>query len=413
MNLKTKTISFAIVSLLLMAHGFKLVHAFVAPGVYFEKVNLEKTSYSQGETVKGTALLRNDDSYVASDLHLMFKLEAESMPVLQYDRKETAEIFGLSPGEKIDKSFSYNLPANLPSGEFILSVRLANSKGEQLVWENQKITVQGNGSYLTVGNSWIGSGSQMLSPDQGAYHVQAGGTRFTFDVSNNSKISITGIPVATTYKRNAGREIVKSEKKSAVVFAPEGKENFVFDAPMVQNPGTYVTEAVMYDSTGTLVVSNAVSFLWIVDGEGYVQILYAGTDKVSYEPGDMAKIKVQYAGSAGNEIGGEKITMKIDIADTKGSAAGWEEEQVVLEGEGSQEVMVPVNISITNPKVKVRFFKGTEELDSYDFIAAGSTSKLKILTQSQVSNRYAIMGILLMIGLFMLGILLKSMVMQK
>ena len=111
------------------------------------------------------------------------------------------------------KEFSYTIPSHLPKGVFKLRVTLGNSRGEEIGWIDEDISVAGNGDFLVLNNYWIIKNKAKLFPGAGAYYQKGENPKISFSINNKSASKIVAYPKIITYKRNSQGELVKEERK--------------------------------------------------------------------------------------------------------------------------------------------------------------------------------------------------------
>ena len=132
--------------------------ALLAPQVYLTELNLAKNSFDPGEQIVGNVSLMNYEEFVMSDLVFYFQLlgnEVDGVPTQMIDEQKGQEIFSISPGQEITKSFSYTLPSNLPKGDFKFRIQLATSRGEEMGWIDKIISIGGERKFLILDNYWL------------------------------------------------------------------------------------------------------------------------------------------------------------------------------------------------------------------------------------------------------------------
>ena len=96
------------------------VHATLAPQIYFTELNLSKNTFEPGQTLEGTVSLWNYEEFVISDLVFYFQLlggEVNGVDTKMIAEQRGEEIFSLSPGQEIKKTFSYQ---NLKKGVILI-----------------------------------------------------------------------------------------------------------------------------------------------------------------------------------------------------------------------------------------------------------------------------------------------------
>jgi len=379
------------------------VHATLAPQIYFTELNLSKNTFEPGQTLEGTVSLWNYEEFVISDLVFYFQLlggEVNGVDTKMIAEQRGEEIFSLSPGQEIKKTFSYTLPSNLPVCSLKFRIQLANSRGEEWGWIDKVISVGGEGKFLTLDNYWVVKEGEDLSPGGGVHYQPGEIPEVRFDVANSSDFTIIAFPKIITYKRNVGGEILQEQAGESIIVEPEGKQTLRITLPELTKPESYLSEIKFLEKDSQQLVSNSLYFRWIISGED-AEILSVQPNKSSYQAGDEAEIKVQYTGPPDYEIEGGEGVLKVEIYDEKENLVGKAEKDIEIE---SREILieVPITKSVYNPKVKVEIIKKGRILDQYEFeITPVVKVPEKHLPEEKISfferNKNLIIGLILII----------------
>ncbi|MDI6883500.1 MAG: hypothetical protein QMC93_03545 [Patescibacteria group bacterium] len=342
--------------------------ALVAPEVYCIELNLAKNNFEPSEEIQGTVSLWNYENFIVSDLRFYFQLlgkEINGVATEMIDEKIGKEIFSLSAGEKVTKSFTYSLPSNLPKGNFKFRVQLATSRGEEMGWIDKVIEIGGEGKFLTLDNYWIVKDSQDLSPGGGVYYQPGEIPEIRFDVTNNSGFTIIAFSKVITYKRNVGQFLNEIEKEG-LILQPAAKQTIKTVLPQLDKPETYLSEVRLYDSNTKEPVSNSIYFRWIISGEEDAEILFVNLDKDSYHVGEEAKVQIQFTGPAHFEMEGGEGIIEVKLLNQEEKLVGEEKKAIKLEV-GQVTINVPVKENTDNPKVVAQIVKEGKTLDQYEF----------------------------------------------
>jgi hypothetical protein len=355
------------------------VFATLAPQIYFTDIKLEKINFQPGEIIKGTVSLWNYENSLMPDLRFSFQLlgkEVNGVPTEMIDQKFGDEIFTLAPGEKTSKSFTYSLPKNLPTGNFVFRVQIVNGLGEESGWIDKVISVGGEGKFLTLTNYWIVKDGKFLHPGGGVGYKIGEIPEIQFDVINESNFTIVAFPKIITYKRNVGGEIINVQKENEISLKPKEKKTIKANLPQLTDPESYLSEVKMYTKNEEP-ISNSIFFRWVVEGED-ATILWVKTEKDNYQAGEEAQVKVQFTGPP-HEESNEEGELKVKLYNKEGKVVGEGETKVKLRS-GEALVKIPIKENLENPKVEVSISKVGKTLDKYEFPVR---PKEKITTQEK------------------------------
>ena len=349
-------------------------NAMLLPQVYFTDLNLEKSNFDPGQTITGTTSLWNYEESLVGDLVFNLELlgdEVDGVPTTVIDSKMDSNIFSLSSGEKSTISFSYTLPSNLPNGSFVFRIQLSNSRGEEMGWKDEAITIGGEDKFLTLDNYWIVKDDVPLSPGGGVDYQPSEIPKIIFDVINNSSFTITAFPKITTYKRNIG-QLLQEDKKDGIILAPGEKQTIKTTLPQLINPESYLSEVKFYDTENEESISSSIYFRWIISGQDDAEILFVNPDQDSYSAGEDVIMDVLITGPA-HTYSAETPLIEAEKGIVEFSIFSQEDESIC---QGSQEIDIEsskVSVScvaskdVVNPKIETKIVKNDKVLDNYEF----------------------------------------------
>jgi hypothetical protein len=342
--------------------------ALIAPQIYLTDLKLIKNSFNPGEKIEGNVTLWNYEKFMVTDLVFHFQILGEvvnGVPTQMIDEKVGQEIFSLLPGQKITKSFTYDLPTNLPAGEVLFRVQLATSRGEKMGWVEKVINIGGEGKFLFLNNYWLVKDGEKLHPGAG-FEYQPGETpQIEFDIINNTNFTIVAFPKITTYKRNVGAEIVDTKKESDIILSPKEKKTIKTNLPQLYAPESYLSEVKMYSKESGEAISNVIYFRWVIGGE-VAKILWIGLDKNIYQAGEEAEVKVQFTGPPhGDEPKAKEGELTVKLYNQEGKLIGEGKRTIKLRS-GTTLVRIPIKENVTNPKIEVLISKGEKILDQHE-----------------------------------------------
>ena len=350
------------------------IQAMIVPQVYFTNLTIDKINFNPGDIITGTVSLWNYEQFVISDLVFNFQLlgdEVDGVPTKMINSQMDSNIFQLSSGEETDKSFSYTLPSNLPTGNFVFRIQLSNSRGEEMSWEDKIITIGGENKFLTLGNYWIVKDGVKLSPGGGVDYKSGEIPEIIFDVNNDSNFTVVAFPKIITYKRNQG-QFLQENKGADIILKPEQKQTIEAFLPQLTDPESYLSEVRLYDTETEEEISSLIYFRWIISGQDDAEILYVNPDKDSYEAGEEAEIDIQITGPAHTYsedthlIPAEEGVVEVSLFNQEDELMCQGNQEVSLES-GQVSVSCVVSEDLVNPKIETKIIKNDKILDDYKF----------------------------------------------
>jgi hypothetical protein len=381
------------------------VVAFITPQIYFTELKIDKQHYSPGERIGGTVTLWNFEPEMASDLHFEFSLLRKTGDSLQLIDSRNGDSFSLFPGEKRNADFAYWLPYKLPSGDFFLRVKTENSRGTVFSWSDAPLTTEPSGDFFELaydpadGSDGAINAAISLS--------QRPSIRFTFKRPSRYDTSSTIAHVIRFSSYEPDGSLVR---ESDLPVALTSLESRVIDYGLEQfdNPGTYETIVRVLNKGSGDVVSNTLTYSWIVKDAGPVaRILFCGLDKDAYAAGDQARLNVRFY-SVGANGAGDAAELSAVLAEKDGKTVAEKKQTVVLD-EGFGFMEIPISQNIDNPAVTLSINLGKTQLDRYQFQArvgdkANATSTVSAVTPDQGKEPSALIAALARIFL-VLGVL--------
>ena len=356
--------------------SFLFAQAMIAPQVYLTKIEIQKESFQPRDKISGIVSLWNYENHQVSDLVFHFQLlggEKDGVATQMIDEKIGGAVFSLGPGKKTVRPFNYSLPSNLPRGIFKFRVLLANSRGEEMGWIDKVVSIGGENKFLTLENTWLLKGGKEFSAGGGVNYGPGEKGQAVFDVANGSNFTIGAFPRMTTYKRDAGGEILSQVDGKSIVLGPGQRHSLDMDLPLLPTAGTYLSEIQFYDANNRESISNAVYFRWVVTGKDNAAILFVTSDRASYKAGDKAKVTARLAGPAYTGAAEEPAAsgkIKVKLLDQQGNLIGRSEKAIPLES-GKISLEVPVKGDVADAKIDTEVVKGDKILDRYQVSPLG------------------------------------------
>ncbi len=395
--------------------------ALLAPQIYITSLSIDKISYAPGEFIQGNIEIWNYESGLISDLFLNFEIlgkQVDNVPTQVIAHQQGNNAFSVSGGEKEIKSFSYQLPDNLPTGNFTFRIELVNGRGEEMAWEDVLIEVGGDGKFVFLDDYWLVKDNQNLSPGGGVDYYANETPQVVFKIENQTDFSINAYPKIITYKRNLNDSPIKQTKGSDILLNPQSSQSVNLSLHSLANPDSYVTEIKLYDKTTQQEISNPIYFRWIIFSQDDAEILYANADKDNYQAGEEAQVDVQYTGPAHtfsetqDEYPIESGNLKVSLYDQNNQLVGEKTEKIDLTS-GQLSVSVPINQLVDNPRVQVQVDKQGNLLDEYQFQTRPQKTEQDKKDESRLifwenNKKYFLIGLILLVALLIIIMSLRK-----
>jgi len=237
-----------------------------------------------------------------------------------------------------------------------------------MAWIDKLIEVGGDGKFLTINNHWIVKDGEKFHPGGGVYYEPGEVPEVSFDITNESKFTISAFIKALTYHRNIGGQVLQEQKGESIILAPAEKITKQLSLPLLIRPQTHVSVITLYDTETETRVSNTIAFRWIISGLEDAEILFVNLDKPLYQQGETAKIRVQLTGPADYRIEGDEGIIMVELFNQEGRVVGETRKAAKLQVD-EITIDVPIKENVDNPKVVTRIERKNEVLDRYEFQA--------------------------------------------
>lgn len=358
--------------------------AFSLPEIEFQDIAVDgkKSVFGGGDSVFGYALISNDSEWYAPDLSLELEL-AGSDPFgnrVILGKAESGEIFGLSGREILKKDFSFPLPLNLPKGDAVLRFSVKNSLGKEITYKDLPAAIGGNGNffYIDLGRTY-----------DSAKEAAKNGAKIS-DGKNSSLIKLTVFnprPQAADLKcrfvssySDTG-EFIRQDVFAISLGANE-KKTIDADISEIKDPGQYVAGISCAAASSGEVVSNLLSYRWVIGGEpSLADIYYVLRDRQSYQAGQTAKVDAGFYYAAA--VNGKKepssdqapvISATFFDSDGKPVCGGSEKIGV---NDDEKTIAFPVPKDLKEPKTVVEITESGRILHRYVIAGAAKDQNIK------------------------------------
>jgi len=405
--MKAKLIIFIFLVSVLSLCFFGQVNADYVPKIYTTGLNITEASDNQ---IKGQFTVWNSEDYYFTDLNYVIKLfKGTGLNSLELiDAQVPQETLSVSPRQTIAKTFVYNYPKNIISGDYTLRIQVVTARGGELGWEDQAVSLDGKNNFLDI----ISDLSRVLANGQESFPLAGLNVSATEDVGaflkvKNSGDVITVVPDIKIFKRQYNMQLVKQYQDSQITFAKGETKEITLKMPRLNTPESYLAEVKLY--SGSEQVSGIQYFRWVVTGESG-KILFIKLDKDSYSAGEQMQITVDSIGPSDlTSIDG--VNLEVFVSDQNKNLVGDISKSINM-GPGllSSIISVPVAKDLFNLSIDAKITKNNQVLDEYKIVLPISSEKAQNLEKTQERNetikKYLIYFIPAILVILLIGFLI-------
>ena len=364
--------------------------ASLAPGIFVTELKIDEVKINE---IKGEFTAWNSEKYYLADLNYEIKLfkgtEFEKLQLISL--KVSEETFSVPPNAKIVKSFTYQYPENIASGDYTLRAQIMTERGSELGWKDEKISLKGENKFLEI----ISDSSRVLVdgkeffPAEGA-NVDLKTKVIAFLKVKNPGDKITVIPQIKIFKRQFNMPVVKEYNGSSITFTKGETKEIKLEMPEFDIPESYLAEIKFSD--GRNQVSGTQYFRWVVKGQGG-KILYVKADKDYYKAGENMGITVESIGPADlSDMGQGKL--EISVYNKSGGTVAKTSKDVALNSNlVSSIIIIAIKNDIISPKIEVKLTKNGEILDERTIELPIFSAQAKQIAKKQAIIKYLIYSI--------------------
>ena len=376
-----------------------VISANMAPRLYVTDVQITSTDNNK---ITGTFTAANAESYFMADLNYEIRLfkgtDFKTMQLI--DTVNPAETFFikpvavLSPEEQANlngpnfqtvvKSFTYNYPQGIASGDYTLRVQIITGRGQELGWQDKVITLKGNGqNFLNI----FSDSSKVIDGKTTGFPLEGINVKSTDDVIGSMKVqnsgnAVTVVPHVKIFQRQVNMPVVKEYQDSAITFAKGETKDVQLLMPKLDKPESYLAEVKFYQ--GNSQVSGIQYFRWVVEGASG-KIIYLKADKDFYKAGESINLTIESVGPAdASDLGMGKL--QVTVSDSSNKIIGQVEKDVALNfSVVDSNIVIPVTANLVSPIIDAKLLKDTNLLDERTINMPAYSAEAKQI-QSQTQN---------------------------
>ncbi len=378
---------------------FSSAQALVMPAVYLIDLKIGETDFQPGDQIKGVFTVWNTEERIVNDItykYLLFIKDETGIPKVYIDEKVSQERFNLSPGEKRNFSYSYELPQNISSGRYSFRIALSLS-GFPLGWEEREINIIGEGPFLLIDRPFIIKNNIAESAVAGINFEKGEVPRLKFRIQNPSKEVLRAAPKITIFERDTSQLRIEAKGQAEITLKPQQSLDLTYTLPLYEKPESYLAELQFFDKEN-LSLSNKLFFRWVVIGLSG-EIIEATANKEKYQKGETAEITVFITGPADIATEPGQGEVEVTLLSPDNILVGKNKKTIDL-SKGYHTLTVPIERDISQPIIKVELKKENIVLDDYT-VKTGLAELLAEKPEELPKNRlilYFLIGLLVIVS---------------
>lgn len=277
--------------------AFQPAAALDAPSLYVRDLVLDAESYPQGGTIRGKAMIVNEDTADHSGLNyvvrLVGKYSEDGIPGEEYTSKTDGPIF-VPKGSSREITFTLPIPAGVGGTDLGIDVQVMLDNGFPLGWADQRISVDGTLSFAKVTSATVVINNTPYPVESGPV-IRDGDSAFIAVSLAGATADLTLTPTLIIYDRSVsnGAELSRTALK-AFTLASKGNATYEYELPLFEHPGVYAGLLTFADETGSQRVPT-ITFRYIIWGD--IATIHSVSSDVSSGAVDApVAVTVEYGG---------------------------------------------------------------------------------------------------------------------
>lgn len=384
--------------------------------VYSTDLKLEKESYEIGETVKGSFIVHNINSFSLNDLvfdvSLAGQYSSAGIPAVYFDTITPEKIPSISPKNKQTINFEYKIPSITTGNNLGIQVVIKSDSGRVLSWIDAPISVTGEAvELLILKDIKLKVRDLELSEDAETfdYEIQHGPTlqkkhqgELEISFTNLEDFNVDIIPNVIIFDKSTSGEVVEKVVLEQKIVNASSDQTLSWILPKPEKPGVYLAR-VNFLNQEEVQVALPVEVKYIIAGDIFT-IVDVTTDVTSVKSGDTFPVFATIIGNPIDIVDYEnvqkiqdtQITLSITINDASGKIVATNESPFNLNESKD------VSVSLTAESSSNEMIINTKLLDENGNVLASHVANLP-----KGENDYNISTVLLYI---LLGIVLALVV---
>lgn len=361
MSIYGKKYILAIIVATLLCPGAIPVKSFSVDEMALKDLDLQKSSFANGDVVSGIFTVEND-SKTAADLDYEATLFQRKKV---YGKEKFTINDQIPPAGSETQYFKYQLPKNIGSGEYILRIQLLSRSGYAFNWEEATLHIEGGGTYLSITDSYLLKDEERFDSAELPEYYNSEIPSAVLDVYNPHNETVTITPMISI--RDTDGRLIDRGKVAGTerIIFPKRNEKIKLELLGAENVDTYFAEIELVKDDEN--ISSIERFGWkVIKKEA--KIVSVSTADGLFHPGKENELSVKIAGySDENEI--KKAVLSLEVRDTFGNLLQRKEKNIeIVSSETSEQIIVDVDTELPSLRIISVLSRNGKTVDSYDSI---------------------------------------------
>src|SRR3989344_743795 len=329
------------------------------PTLYVNELVVSSDIFKASDIVRGSFYVESGNEFALSDVNYSVILSRNNLFIEEINYP--AEFF-VYPGDKLRKSFTYQLPENLATGDYTLSVFLLNPKGTTYGFSVPvSFKIQGAGNFVDLNNLVVLHNQDRYQAEAGFAFKSNETPVIEFRAANYSDDSVAATPNIKIYRRGLNQELLQEYNEKNLNFAANEARVLQYILPIFDEPESYLADLIFLNGEGKP-ISNHALFRWIVSG------LSAEVLSIAAAPSSTASnvydVTVRHAGPADSFVNGGAGELLIKVID-QGKVVGQATQVIDLKNTGEKTFSITTEGRLVAPEVQAEIIKNGKTLDIY------------------------------------------------
>lgn len=329
-------------------------------------------------TVQGSTEIINASSSQTFE-NLEYKLyllaEADYQSFRFSDETEFLGSFTIKPGEKLKKTFDYQVPLAMPAGDYILRFQIIDNAGRRVAYNDYSFTKKTSASDVQLmvkqeNVKLIVNGTEEHEWNEGPSLKPEDKVEIKFLLENKSSSQMPNLPASIKiHEYNSNGKLVEEKSLGNInIGAGENKE-VRYEMPKYVNPSSYFA-SIEINKSG--IFAPPVQARWVIEGS-QGKLLSVGQQD--------GKLSIELVGSP--FVNGKEGLIKLIYESKEGKVCGTEEKKVKDINENVATIATnPIgNADCIPATIEAKFIVDGKEIDSQSF-AIGSIDSLVLSNEN-------------------------------